>query len=181
MADVFISYHVKSAGETVRQIAAELKKRNISCWYSESDEKGVKGGEDFAEEIPAQIKSCQVFLLILDQGVMDYPKHVLREIHIVDKADGAQNSRILPFKRENFTPTDAFEYYLALPQRIDGTQEDGMNKLVRRIAEIIYPDSEELRREVESWNLENAVEFLDERATAEAQAACTDTDTAITA
>ena len=56
MADVFISYHAKSAGELAAQIAAALESAGISCWYAKRD---IPPGGDFARYIPPKIDACK--------------------------------------------------------------------------------------------------------------------------
>ena len=63
MADVFISYHMESAGEVVRRIGAVLEADGVSCWYAERD---MTLGA-FVGEIAEEIENCKVFLLVLNK------------------------------------------------------------------------------------------------------------------
>ena len=72
MADVFSSYHEKSAGEIAAKIADALESVGISCWYAKRD---IPSGGDFARSIPTQIDACKVFLLILNDNVVRRARH----------------------------------------------------------------------------------------------------------
>ena len=66
MADVLISYHPDSTGETVRRIAAALEANGISCWYAAKE----LYDKDCVGEIAREIRKCRVFLLALNQDAL---------------------------------------------------------------------------------------------------------------
>lgn len=128
VADVFISYHVASGADVVRQIAEELHRRGISCWYSET---GVAGGEDFAQTVPPQIEACKVFLLMVDEGATKSP-HVENELGLAFKRKG--EIMILPFRVEKCALSDWMRYYLVHTQIMDDR-----DKLIDRITKLVKP------------------------------------------
>lgn len=67
MADVFISYHPDSSGESVvRRIAHVLEAEGISCWYTPKE----LYDRDCVGVITREIRECRVFLLILNQDAL---------------------------------------------------------------------------------------------------------------
>ena len=131
MADVFISYHVASAKAAVEQIAAQLKKRGITYWYSET---GVAGGEDFASTVPRQINACKVFLLMVDEGAAK-SLHVQNELGLAFKRKSkGQDITILPFLVGECAFSDWMSYYLVHTQIMYNR-----DKLIERIAELVPP------------------------------------------
>ena len=77
MADVFISYHTKSAKNVADQICGELEARGIWCWYAPRD---VDPGA-YKTSIAAAIRDCKIFLLILNPEA-DKSEQVKDEIHL---------------------------------------------------------------------------------------------------
>lgn len=149
MADVFISYHIKSALETARKISGRLAERGISCWYSET---GIRGGEDFAKTVPPQIETCKVFLLIVDKGAVQ-SNHVGNELGLAFKR--VNQIAIIPFQTEECDLTYWTKYYLVHIQimKPDSTlsMDDRIEKLVSRVEEAVgeYRRAEALRMESE--------------------------------
>lgn len=126
MADVFMSYHVQSASEIVREIVAELEareigtgsaRRKISCWYSERD---VPPGELFTHIVPPEIKKCNIFLPVVDRGAL-CSWHVEQEFDIANNRfiSHAGNFKIIPYRVEDCHSDEGVGYYLKY-QRIDG-------------------------------------------------------------
>lgn len=95
MADVFISYHMKSASEDVRRIAGALERDGISCWYAERD---MTPGA-FAGEITEEIEKCKVFLLILNKESF-HSAHVASELALAfDRyAHDSRQIALIPFR-----------------------------------------------------------------------------------
>ena len=75
MADVFISYHMESAGKLARKIADKLETIGISCWYANRD---MLPGQ-FVESIMDAINQCKIFLLILNEEA-NHSKYVFNEL-----------------------------------------------------------------------------------------------------
>lgn len=134
MADVFISYHEKSAGELAEQIADELEAVGISSWCARRD---ILPGDDFADEIPAQIDACRVFLLIVDESVYE-SRHVENELGMAFKRP-KDKIKILPFPIEKVTRKGWLKYYLFHIQsvRIPLSEPRRIEKLARLIARIL--------------------------------------------
>ena len=133
VADVFISYHIASASNVVQRIDAELRRRGISCWYTEKD---FAPGEDFARAVPREIAACRVFLLILDRGASRSP-HVENEWGLAFRQKSVD---IILFQVEKGFTSKWVDYCLVHTQRIDGTVppiDDRIREVVDRIEEIV--------------------------------------------
>ena len=61
MHDVFISYGSKDAG-VVDAVCRVLETNGIKCWIAPRD---IPTGSNYAREIPAAIRGCTVFLLMM--------------------------------------------------------------------------------------------------------------------
>jgi DNA-directed RNA polymerase subunit N (RpoN/RPB10) len=134
MADVFISYHEKSAGELAERIADALDAAGISSWCARRD---LPPGSDFADEIPAQIDACRVFLLIMDETIYDSP-HIKSELCIAfDRLK--DNVTILPFPTGKVIRKGWLRYYLSHIQsvRIPLSDPQRVDKLVQLVARIL--------------------------------------------
>ena len=147
MADVFISYHVASAAGIVRQINAELRRRGIYCWYSET---GVLVGEDFARAIPTEIEACRVFLLVLDEGA-NRSQYVENELGLAFRRKSRGEAiDIIPFQVEKSSLSGWMDYYLLHIQRIDGTVPpiyDRVREVVDQIEKVVgWGNWQELKR-----------------------------------
>lgn len=128
MADVFISYHMESAGEVVRRIAEALERDGVSCWYAERD---MTPGA-FAGVIVEEIEACKVFLLILNEQSF-HSAHVANEIALAFDHyahDGGQIA-LIPFRidQTNLRKGDsrickAIWYYTIQFPYIDGVPPD---------------------------------------------------------
>ena len=117
MADVFISYHVASAAELVRQISTSLESSGVSCWYSEEN---VPSGKYFAEIVPREIDACRIFLLVLDEGA-NKSFHVKTEVELATKRKArGENIEIIPFYLLKGSMSEPLRYNLAQSQRVDG-------------------------------------------------------------
>lgn len=129
MHDIFISYSTKDQfqAETVRDI---LEKNGIPCWMAPRD---IPGGSNYTKEIPAAIRGCQVFVLILSQNSQN-SQWVLKEL------DSAVNCGkvILPFMLEEFQLNDEFNFLLTGAQRYAAYQKkaEALESLISRILAI---------------------------------------------
>lgn len=138
MADVFISYHMKSAGEVARRIGAALEADGISCWYAERD---MKLGA-FAGVIVEEIEACKVFLLILDEQSF-HSAHVANEIALAfDRyAHEQPQIEIIPFvigpipRKGNDRISKTIRYYAIQFSYMDGVPPDEAH--IRALAEKI--------------------------------------------
>lgn len=132
MADVFISYHEKSAGELVRKIADELEQGGISCWYAQRDM--IPG--QFVNSIMEAIRHCKVFLLILNEEA-NQSKYVFNELSNAYRRfeDGII---ILPFQIGEFQVSDNVQFFLTTLHIINGgnsLEAVHTEELTRKIAE----------------------------------------------
>ena len=121
MADVFISYHMKSAGEIVKQIAAALKDVGVSCWYAKRD---LTAPGAFAATITREIRACKVFLLVLNEG-SNLSEHVKNEVSLAfERISKHEAMPLICFKTDNCTLSDEMAYYLHRQQITDGNPPD---------------------------------------------------------
>lgn len=135
MADVFISYHEKSAGKLAEQIADALDDAGISSWCARRD---MPFGGNFAQEIAFQIYACKVFLVILNENVYQSP-YIENEMGIAFKRL-RENILILPVEVGEFARKGLFEYYLIHAQAVkfpEQPDEQRIRQLVLRIAKTL--------------------------------------------
>ena len=131
MADVFISYHRKSASVLVRRIADELESIGISCWYDKKEE--YIGG--ISEVIIKEIEHCKVFLLIWDEGASksNYVKsEVLQSFN-----DYGNGITPIPFRLGHFKDVNSLEFYFRGYNIMNGgdfPETANITELIRRIA-----------------------------------------------
>lgn len=136
MADVFISYHEKSAGKLAAQIADALASAGISCWYAKRD---IPPGGDFAENISSQIDACRVFLLILNESVYQ-SKHIESELGLAfGRWNRGEEITILPLEFSGFERATWARYYLIHTQsmRISSLDEISLQELTTRIFNLL--------------------------------------------
>ncbi len=138
--DVFISYHTSTAADHVHKIAAALEGAGISCWYAPRD-----CAPQFAEEIVRAIRSCRVFLLLLNTG-SNVSEHCKNEIkcafdHFVETKDIV----LLPFRLDQCTLSEEVYYYLTRIHIMDGTlppELQRIRELVDRIRILLNKEPE---------------------------------------
>ena len=129
MADVFISYHMESAGETAGRISETLERDGISCWYAGRD----TTLRPFEPQIVRAIHDCRVFLLILNQQSMN-SAHVATETKLAFNRYARDNHQIglilfhideSDLLREQSEVSDTILYYTTLFfRRIEGFPPD---------------------------------------------------------
>ena len=131
MADVFISYHEKSAGELVAQIADALESVGISCWYAKRD---IPSGGDFARYIPLQIDACKVFLLILNENAQN-SRHIESELGLAfGRFNRKEQITILPFEIGDFKRESWIRYYLI---HVQSVKFQSVEALVKKVGGIL--------------------------------------------
>ena len=136
VADVFISYHEKSAGELARQIATALEINGISCWYARRD---IPPGGDFARYIPPQIEVCKVFLLILNENAQK-SRHIESELGLAfSNLNRGGKITILPIQIEDFDMDSWLKYYLIHAQTIKMPALDAerLRELAQQVAKLL--------------------------------------------
>ena len=108
-ADIFISYRVsEEMSPLVRNIADKLESENISCWYAPRNTKPSA----FAPSILNAIRTCKVFLLMLDEGANGpgYVYNELVEAYALHKSE--KKPHIIPFKLGDFPINLELYFYL---------------------------------------------------------------------
>ena len=99
MADVFISYSMRSAGKVVQKISETLERDGISCWYAGRD---MPPGA-FADSATREIDDCRVLLAILNQESI-HSAHVATELALAfDRFNDGQQIELIPFLIDNWT------------------------------------------------------------------------------
>ncbi len=106
---VFISYSSKDF-LYVRGIVQMLKELGVSYWKAPEM---IPAGSNYAREIPAAIRDCDVFLLVVSQFSQ-------KSIWVEKELDTAINHRkkILPIKLDDEPLNDLFKFYLNNVQMI---------------------------------------------------------------
>ena len=143
MADVFISYHEKSAGELAQRIANALDAAGISCWCARRD---MPPGGNFARHIPQQIRDCRLFLLILNEN-MYQSLDMENELGMAfQRYKNREAITILPLEIGDFTRKDWVEYYLFHIQsvRMPRTDDAHIQELVQTVARIPHIEPSQL-------------------------------------
>ena len=127
--EVFISYHEKSAGKLVEEIANRLESAGISCWYAKRD---LLLGEDFAKHIPKQINNCKVFLFILNQGA-NTSEHMGNEIGLAFRRKD-KGITIIPYQVEKCNLASWLRDYYLVRIQIASSETLPINALVTEVA-----------------------------------------------
>ena len=138
MADVFISYSMKTASELVRDVADALQARGISCWYAgEHQKNGI-----YAEQIVTAIEDCRVFLLVMNRAAL-HSLNVISETAIAyNRLNDEEEIDLIPFRVEDCSPkkeNKAMYYYLAPLNIVDGCppSPEHIRSLVDGISRIV--------------------------------------------
>ena len=141
MADVFISYHQKSTGEIVKQIATTLSGYGISCCYAEKEIYET----DSVGWIAREIRNCKVFLLILNQGAMQ-SRYVENEVALAfRRSNNYEQMTVVTFRVDDcdLDENPAFDYLLRRVQIMNGNPPNKahIEELAQRISRLIgaYP------------------------------------------
>ena len=102
---IFISHKNEPDHNTALLIRKILNDNGISSWIAPED---VASGEDFADEIPRAIRTCEIFLLLLTEAVQS-SAHVLKEVNLAIK----YKKKIIPIQLGEIMLTDRYDYLLA--------------------------------------------------------------------
>ena len=127
MYNVMVSYSHKDQ-QYADMIVAILEKNNIKCWI---DYRDATPGADYAGSIVRAIKHSDFVVVVLSSNSIDSPQ-VLNEIN------SAVNNEviIIPFKIDEATLNDNFEYYIGKTHWLDAITppiEAHINHLVETI------------------------------------------------
>ncbi|WML57768.1 toll/interleukin-1 receptor domain-containing protein [Neobacillus sp. PS2-9] len=125
--DVFISYS-SSEFNNVNAIKNILEKNNISCWMAPHS---IPVGCSYANEIPAAIRNCGMFLLMLSSSSQK-SQWVQKEVSLAL----SYGKTVLPFMLENCELTESFNFYLTDVQRYNAyeSQSEVLKELIARIS-----------------------------------------------
>ncbi len=110
---VFISYKSEEFDDA-NWVKSVLEKNGISCWMAPMC---IRGGSNYASEIPQAIKNCTVFVLILSKYAQK-SKWVPKEL---DQAIN-ENKIVMPFAIDDCALQDDFNFYLTNVQRYNAYQ-----------------------------------------------------------
>ena len=127
--DAFISYSSRDFDE-VNNLKSVLEANGISCWMAPQS---MPGGSSYAVEIPAAIKNCHVFLLMISSKSLD-SQWVPKELSI---ALGMKKT-VLPLMLEDCALTDSFKFFLTDVQRYNAyeSKTEILKLLISRIEQI---------------------------------------------
>ncbi|HEY42548.1 MAG TPA: TIR domain-containing protein [Anaerolineae bacterium] len=135
--DVFISY--SSQDKVVADaVCATLEGRRIRCWIAPRD---VPPGLPYAAALVNAINDCKVFVLVLSKG-SNTSGQVLREVE--EAVDNG--TPIIPFRIEDFEPTDAMRYYIKSLHWLDAMSpplERHLGKLADSVQALLSVGAEE--------------------------------------
>lgn len=108
---VFVSHSSKNK-IIVDELVEILEKSGIKCWVAPRD---VIGGIDYASQLIKAIRECKVFFLVVSEAI-NKSDQVLNEVEIA-----VNNGKIiLPFKIDDSSYNDSYQYYLSRKHWIDG-------------------------------------------------------------
>lgn len=136
MSDVFISYKTEDEAQA-RWVRDTLETNGISCWMAPGS---IPGGSSYASEIPAAIRGCRAFVLVLSQQTQA-SRWVPREL---DQAINC-GKVVLPFMLEDCALRDDFNFYLTNVQRYNAYENKAaaMEKLLRDLRALLGADRAE--------------------------------------
>lgn len=142
MHDVFISYSTLDSNNAL-DIREYLERNGISCWMAPRD---IPSGSNYTKEIPAAIRGCQVFLLLLT-GNAQRSQWVLKEL------DSAVNERkvVIPLMLDDAPLSDEFGFLLSGAQRHPACplSPEALTSLLSRIASIVRPEETPEKKDTE--------------------------------
>lgn len=145
MHDVFISYSTVDS-RLAHDIQSYLERNGILCWIAPRD---IPSGSNYTKEIPAAIRGCKVFLLLLTKNAQQ-SHWVLKEL------DSAVNERkvIIPMVLDDTPLSDEFGFLLSGAQRHPACpfSVEVLESLRGRIHSIISPEAEDKKdKEKTEW------------------------------
>ncbi len=133
---IFISHSSKDS-LYVKGIVEMLKDLGLSYWKAPEM---IPPGSNYAKEIPAAIRECDVFLLVVSQASQ-------RSLWVEKELDSAVNNRkmILPIKLDKEPLNDLFRFYLNNVQMIsyDVEREKLMDFLLTQLGDKAIPIKDE--------------------------------------
>jgi|GEM_PF-7100832 len=142
--EIFISYSHRDEQEALN-IVSKLESYDLKCWISK---RNIISG-NYAEQIIKSINNCKVFVLIYSANSNE-SEHVRNEI---DKAF-RKNIPIIPFRLDNTTPNEDFDYYLGRKLWIEAypNKEKQIKKLADAVIEVLKKCSEKTEVNINDYN-----------------------------
>ena len=128
-APIFISYSSKDR-DMAETICRALEARGHQCWISCRD---VNPGQNFQEAIVQALRSAQVMLLVFTANANNSDE-IKKELVLA----GRHRVTVVPIRRVDVAPNDAFAYELATRQWIDlYSDSKEIERLAVRIGQIL--------------------------------------------
>jgi predicted ATPase len=126
--DVFISYSARDKS-TAEEICSAIEKAGRRCWIAPRD---ILPGATWGEAIVNAIQESQVMVLVLSSQSNGSPQ-------VLNEVERAMNKgvKIIPFRIEEVTPSDALGYYISARQWLDAFTpplETHIHRLVETLA-----------------------------------------------
>ena len=112
--DLFISYS-SSNTKIAEYIVEKIEKKGYKCFIAPRD---IRTGINYASEIISGISNSLAVLLIFSNS-SNKSAFVLREVN----SAVSRNKTIIPFRIEDFLPSEAMEFYLGPTHWLDGFPE----------------------------------------------------------
>lgn len=144
-SQIFISYSSKDK-KIADTVCHYLEAKSIRCWMAPRD---IPQGSEWGDVIVDAISTSRAVVLIFSASANDSPI-VKREIlHAVNK-----EIRIIPFRVENTLPAKALELFIEESSFVDAflpPTENGLNRLVQRVEDIISESAERLLYEPDAF------------------------------
>lgn len=136
MWDVFVSHASEDKEEVVAELAARLKRYDVSVWYDEFE---LKLGDSLSKSIDKGLAQARYGIIILSPSFFakKWPDYELRGL--LSKEIYADNKVILPIWH-NVDAEDILKYSPYLADKFALTTAIGFDELVYRIVEVIRPD-----------------------------------------
>lgn len=131
---VFISYSSKDE-KIAKKLCKYLEDNQVTCFIAPRD---ISYGSEYAEELVDGIDNCKVMLLLLSEESNQSP-HVLRE---VERAV-TKSIPILIYKLEDVQLSKSLEYFLMTHQWMNAEKNDGLEKVLKCVQDIIRENSDE--------------------------------------
>lgn len=132
MADVFISYSSKDAA-SANYLLKTLESMYLTCWMAPRD---IPAGDNFADVIPAAMRSSKVFLVLVSRNSQNSPQ-VLNELTF------ASTIKIPRFsvQLDDLPLTNSFQYHIPAANRFNGA-----GRLAAASSEIVSRLHQEIRK-----------------------------------
>ena len=127
--NVFISYSSKEY-EDAERLRTVIERNGFECWMAP---KSIPAGSDYGSEIPAAIRTCDVFVLQLSQASQQSQwvnKELDRALH--------HNKVVIPFHIDNSDIIESFDFRLSNVQRLEAFEKisDAYKELIDRLKAI---------------------------------------------